>query len=300
MHLLRRTLFATTLALGLATGATADDRITVMLRSGEKLAGRYDGFANGQFYLDTDAEDRRIPLGDIALIDLTGGASGMPESELSQARGATHLLVTRDGGTSKGNLVRFEGSRVNEGSDIAYVVFRTESGEERRVAMRDVARVYLGNFPGGAPGTATTQPTNPNAPAQTVGGETAIALPANVQWIDTGLTVRQGQALTITATGEITLSGNPNDKANPNGALDGHRTASAPLPQTLAGALIGRIGSGQPFGIGAGPASIAAPATGRLFLGINDDVMGDNTGQFTVKVSGAGTNAPTSSRRRRS
>jgi hypothetical protein len=56
------------------------------------------------------------------------------------------------------------------------------------------------------------------------------------------------------------------------------------MPNVLAGALIGRIDGGQPFGIG-NLSSIAAPASGMLYLGINDDVVSDNTGQFSVTIS---------------
>jgi hypothetical protein len=290
MHVLQRVTLAAALVIGLGTWAAADDRITVMTRNGEKLSGRYDGFANNQFYLDTDSEDRKIPLGDIALIDLVGGASGLPDNETRDAGGGSHLLVMKTGAMTKGHLVRFEGSRVNEGSDVAYVVFRTDSGEERRVAMRDVGRLYLGNFPG-APSQSTSNqpsPSNPSTPSQ--GGETTVNVPANQQWTDTGLTVRQGQALSITANGEITLSNDANYKAGASGAFNQQRGGNGyPMPGTLAGALIGRIGNGRPFGIGAGPANINAPGTGRLYLGINDDVVTDNAGQFSVRISGAGT-----------
>jgi hypothetical protein len=299
IHVLRRVMLAATFVIGLGTWAAADDRLTVMLRSGEKLSGRYDGFANGQFYLDTDTEDRKIPLGDIALIDLVGGASGLPDNELREAAGGAHVLLTKNGAMTKGHLVRFEGSRVNEGSDVAYVVFRTEGGEERRVAMRDVGRLYLGNFPG-APSTSSTPTTSatPSTPSQP--GDLVFTLPANTQWTDTGITVRQGQVLTFRASGEITLSSDSNDKAIPQGSLTGRRATRSPAPELLAGAVIGRIGNGRPFPIGAGPVNIPAPASGRLYLGINDDVMTDNTGQFEAHVQGAGgTNGQSPQRSRR-
>jgi hypothetical protein len=298
IHVLRRTLLAAALLIGLGTWAAADARITVMLRSGEKLSGRYDGFANGQFYLDTDTEDRKIPLGDIALIDLVGGASGLPDNELREAGGGSHVLLTKNGAMTKGHLVRFEGgARIDEGGDIAYVVFRTEGGEERRVPFRDVGRLYLGNFPG-APSTpsqsTSSTPSTPSGPAQA--GELLFTLPANQQWLDTGVTVRQGQALTFRASGEITLSSDSNDKAIPQGSLTGRRAANAPARDILAGAVIGRIGNGQPFAIGAGPVTINAPGAGRLYVGINDDVVTDNTGQFEIRIQGAGgTNGPSSS-----
>lgn len=288
MHVLRRVLLAATFIIGLGTWAAADDRIAVMLRSGERLFGRYDGFANGQFYLDTDTEDRHIPLGDIALIDLVGGAAGLPENELSQARGGAHVLLMKDGSMTKGHLVRFEGSRSDEGSDIGYVVFRTESGEERRVRLHDIGRLYLGNFPGAAPAPSNPSPTPSNPSTQSLPGEMVFTMPANQQWHDTGVTVRQGQALTFRASGEITLSSDGNDKAIPQGSLTGRRAGGSPAPELLAGAVIGRVGNGRPFPIGAGPVTINAPGSGRLYVGINDDVMTDNTGNFEVHIQGAG------------
>jgi hypothetical protein len=297
-------LAATVLLIGLGpigTGvAAAQDRVTLMMRSGEKLSGRFDGVANDRFYLDiSDSDERHIPMGDIAVIDFTQGANNLPETELSQARGGSHVLVTRSGDLSKGQLDRIEGARVGE----ATVRFRADGGGERSVAMRDVARIYLGNYPGAAPSApAPSQPQQtpqfPSTPNQGGGnGGQTITVPGNQQWVDSGITVRQGQALSIRASGEVVLSADPNDKASPNGALGGRRAANAPLPQTLAGALIGRIGNGRPFGIGAGPANINAPDSGRLYLGVNDDGMGDNTGQFQVSINTQGNNSNNNNRR---
>jgi hypothetical protein len=60
--------------------------------------------------------------------------------------------------------------------------------------------------------------------------------------------------------------------------------SGAPLPRQFAGALIGRIDNGQPFGIG-NQASLRMPASGILYLGVNDDIVSDNSGQFDVVVS---------------
>lgn len=299
-------LAATVLMIGLGPigrgVAAAQDRVTLMMRSGEKLSGRFDGVANDRFYLDiSDTDERHIPMGDIAVIDFTQGANNLPETELSQARGGSHVLVTRSGDLSKGQLDRIEGARVGE----ATVRFRADGGGERSVPMRDVARIYLGNYPGAAPSApAPSQPQpTPSYPStgnqgRNYGGAgQTITVPGNQQWVDTGLTVRQGQALSIRASGEVVLSADPNDKASPNGALGGRHAVNAPLPQTLAGALIGRIGNGRPFGIGAGPANINAPDSGRLYLGVNDDGMGDNTGQFEVSISTQGNNTNYNNRR---
>lgn len=112
-----------------------------------------------------------------------------------------------------------------------------------------------------------------------------IAVPANQQWTPTGIRVSFGDKLQMQISGQITLRPNdPKDVAIPQGSLLQRYAPNAPMPKVLAGALIGRIDGGQPFGIG-NLSSILAPASGQLYLGINDDVVSDNSGQFTVVIS---------------
>ena len=63
-----------------------------------------------------------------------------------------------------------------------------------------------------------------------------------------------------------------------------------PLQGVPAGALIGRVGSGAPFAIGTNTAPITMPANGPLMLGINDDVLNDNSGSYSVNLSREGDN----------
>ena len=68
------------------------------------------------------------------------------------------------------------------------------------------------------------------------------------------------------------------------GAISARRADNATIPSIPVGALIGRIGNGQPFVIGDTTNAIDMPVNGRLFLGINDDHVADNSGNFVVKV----------------
>src|SRR5215469_10599735 len=92
-------------------------------------------------------------------------------------------------------------------------------------------------------------------------------------WIDTGVDVRAGDTLAITAQGTLTL---PQDKTcGPDGASRGFRDLLKDYPVNDAGlgALIGRIGSSDatvPFLVGASK-MIEVHRAGRLFLAINDD-----------------------------
>ena len=48
--------------------------------------------------------------------------------------------------------------------------------------------------------------------------------------------------------------------------------------------LIARIGNAAPFPIG-DVSTVTMPAAGQLFLGVNDDEVSDNRGEFLVNVS---------------
>ena len=124
---------------------------------------------------------------------------------------------------------------------------------------------------------ATTDTTTDTAtPEVRVGG--------NERWADTGITVRAGDVITVHADGTIQMSTNPNDIAVPGGAPSGRRAKNAPIPEAVAGALIAKVGDSLPILVG-DRRSFTAPITGRLYLGVNDDHLPDNTGEYRVALS---------------
>ena len=112
----------------------------------------------------------------------------------------------------------------------------------------------------------------------------SISVQGNRQWTPTNIRVTQGDTVWFQVTGEIRLSANAMDRAGSAGSLNQRYATGAPLPRALAGALIGRIDNGRPFGIG-DQTSLIMPASGTLYLGVNDDNVGDNSGQFQVILS---------------
>jgi Ca2+-binding EF-hand superfamily protein len=123
-----------------------------------------------------------------------------------------------------------------------------------------------------------------DTPDQTVGtAGTEVRVNSTVRWTDTGITVRAGQTMTFESEGRIRLSDSPTDLATSTGSTTGRRAANAPLPNAPAGGLIARIGNGVPVFID-GRRAVRAPQSGRLYLGVNDDHLADNDGDFRVWI----------------
>lgn len=127
-----------------------------------------------------------------------------------------------------------------------------------------------------------------------------IAVPGNRDWTDTGVDVAAGEQLAISATGEMEIShwkfaGRDGFEwlVGPQGTYLYDTVVSDkafPLPAAGRGpapcyALIGRIGAdGAPFLVGRDYRA-QAPASGRLFLGVNDFDVSDNSGGFSADIA---------------
>jgi len=249
--------------------ALAQESATLTLRSGEKVTGQLVDLGGVGYTMRVNGSDRQIPQNDVAVIDFNGGT--MSDADWNNFNG-TPVVQLRNGQTVNGSLADIGGTSPLK------LTIHTSSGD-REFSSNDVARIIMAR-PQNAVATSGTNP----AVGATAAVPGAITVDASQPWTSTGMTVRKGQMLTFTATGEVQLSNDPNDIATPSGAKNGRYATNAPLKNVLAGGLIGRIGpTGTPFGIGAN-ASFAAPASGLLYLGINDDGFGDNHGNFQVVV----------------
>ena len=113
----------------------------------------------------------------------------------------------------------------------------------------------------------------------TVGGLT-------VPGASTGLVLTAGMSVTVTATGAVCASGNT-FCPGPNGNGAFNTTTSSyggfVLPGAPAWGLVGKVGSGPWVQVGSGPTKLTG--TGELVFAVNDDLLSDNTGSFTVTVS---------------
>ena len=245
----------------------ASPSATLLLKSGARVSGQLVDLNASGFVMSTGAGERRVPRGDVAVIDFQGEARDLPATEVERAAGGRGFAVLRGGSVVEGHLTDVGGR------DPLRLSFDTSSGA-RDLSSSEVARIYLSAVPAGS-----GAPSEPEPPAGS-----GLQVRANQRWTRTGLTVRQGDRIAFLASGEVRLSDDANDVAGPAGSKAGRKAPRAPLPDALAGALIGRIGNGVPFGIGDQTAALAMPASGELFLGVNDDFPDDNRGTFAVEI----------------
>jgi hypothetical protein len=121
----------------------------------------------------------------------------------------------------------------------------------------------------------------PPAPASAATGG-SLYLSAATMWAMPGIAVNAGDTLTLTASGTFGVAGSDPGKT-PAGVGCAVQTSPAGFaaPNLSLWSVVGRIGFGTPFCIGAG-SQVTAAAFGQLFVTINDDVFGDNWGGVTI------------------
>jgi len=273
--------FAVTLTLALP--AMAQTTATFVLRSGERVSGDLVDMGASGFTVRVGGAPRQLRTGDVAVIDFRGSTS-FPDSEVNQITAGKHLIVLSSGQTVSGNLYDIGGTQPKR------ISVHTDAGN-RDFQSNEIRRIYLDRPSGSRAVTSPTTSQSPSAPLPATGGQ--IRVPANQRWTDTGLTVRKDETVMFNASGQVQLSANANDTAGPTGSTTG-RYPTGPMPRVLAGGLIGRVGPVTMFGIG-NQTAVSMPADGRLYLGVNDDAVGDNRGEFTVDVRPG----PSSANRRR-
>ena len=272
----------TTLALPSFVVAEHEHRATVQTRNGDRVSGLLEDIENGTVFVRVSLHDqRKLPVGDVLLIDLVGGAKGLPDTELSVAARSEHLVVLRNGTSWTGQFVDIRGGEATAAQGETHtLIFRT-GGEERRVGLDQVGRIYFGNYP-------FQQTVNTPAPPANV-PPGAVRVPGNAAWIPTNIFVRRDDLIGFNASGQVQLSDDPGDMAAPAGSLRGRRANGSPLPNDMSGALIAKVGNSAPFAIGDQTQPLRMPAAGQLFLGVNDDHVNDNRGEFIVQISNLGT-----------
>jgi hypothetical protein len=120
-----------------------------------------------------------------------------------------------------------------------------------------------------------------------------IQIPATQQFTDTGIDLRVGTRVNVSVTGTVFMSSPMPPSGDPTSDYCRMNPSGFPAPNLVCWSVIGRIGKGPVFEIGTGT-TFTVESAGRLFLGFNDDFLGDNSGDFSavVTITPRGTQPP--------
>jgi hypothetical protein len=181
-------------------------------------------------------------------------------------------LYLRDGSRVQGELIAVRNGTIEfeerRGSGNGRTL-RFDRDEVVRIEFENARRSGGNDFvSGGRPSGMRERPTT---------------VSANVAWNDTGIDVRAGQSIYFEAEGQVRWGRDRRD--GPAGERNSPANPNRPMGTRNAAALIGKIGSSNdPFFIGDETGPVRVRSSGRLYLGINDDVLTDNSGNFRVVV----------------
>jgi hypothetical protein len=183
-------------------------------------------------------------------------------------------LIMRDGSRIQGELLSVRGGVIEFEERRGF-----GRGRTLRVDREEVLRIELDDY-----GRSTSDNS------LDVGGrpsglrERQVVVSADVPWNDTGIDVRSGQTVFFEATGNVRWGRDRRD--GPEGESNSPNNPGRPIPNRPAAALIGKVGTSSTdvFFIGGEEGPIRIRSSGRLYLGINDDFLQDNSGNFRVVV----------------
>jgi len=281
---MNRHIFASSVLIAcLGAVALANHPATFVLSSGERVSGELS-YKGGTAYT---LNGKDYPSDQIAIIAFTPGdpsaaeLNQIPTMDKNPSEHERHVFVTRSGEVIFGKIYHIS----PDGNTITYD--RREGGRQD-ISADNLARVYVN------PGAARSVYAATLAGSQSSQGAVAtsgaapsgsISVNANQPWTDTGVTVKRGDKVSFSTTGQVQIAGGGSAEANatPDGNGTTAKTA-VPVPAMGVGGLIAKVGNSAPFPIGSNAQPITMPADGRLYLGVNDDQFGDNSGAFMVLI----------------
>jgi hypothetical protein len=205
------------------------------------------------------------------------------------------LLALTAALAASADTIRLKNGRVVKGQMERYAnhefVILLDSGDRMIVLVENVESVDFDRIP--VPPAADGGP----APAVYPGADTVVSVDTRQEVVATGVRVRRGDPVRITASGEIRFA--DGRRSGPNGTRD---VESWPFPGTAFGMLVAMVGSPtsptyEPIGESK---DFTASADGEIFLQVNARSLEGATGSYTVRISvgqagsggGTGTTAP--------
>jgi hypothetical protein len=181
-------------------------------------------------------------------------------------------LILRDGTRIQGELVGFRNGTIEFEERRSYGSNRT-----LRFDRDEVVRIEFESYR--RPNSTTDFSGRPSGMR-----ERQTIVSADVAWNDSGVEVKAGQTVYFESTGQVRWGRDRRD--GPAGERNSPMNPGRPMPNRNAAALIGKIGNDSTdfFFIGDEAGPVRMRSSGRLYLGVNDDVLTDNSGNFRVVV----------------
>jgi PA-IL-like protein len=289
---MRRFITTCVLAASAAVVMLANHPATFVMRNGDRVNGDLS-YKGGTAYTLNGRDYQAQEVAVVAFVNDDPSAAELRQisrvdnnpNELDR-----HAFVTRDGRVMMGKLYKFS-------PDGETITFDARDGGRRDISANDLARIYIN--PGAARSVYSNILRSANQPVATTGVASnpapappgSIAVNGNQPWTDTGINVKKGDLISFAATGQVRVASgdSPDVVADPNGANNFPAPRNNyPLPTMAVGGLIAKVGNDKAFGIGTLTHAISMPDNGRLYLGVNDDGFGDNSGAFYVRITRTG------------
>jgi hypothetical protein len=250
---------------------------TLLMKDGTRHSGTLVYHNDNDFNLIENGQEKSYPISQVAVVDFAGGTPNASElnklpTSANPPELQRHMLTLNDGSTILGKMHTITENAIS---------FDNEQGQRQQYPLSNVSRMYMSAA--GARELFASQISSSQGAAGTSGQTPsgAIQVDGKRDWTDTGITVRRGQRLGFSSSGQVAFRGN--EQVGPDGSPSEGRNG-VPVQAVGVGGLIGRVGTSAPFPIGSNSQLIAMPANGRLYLGINDSSTGDNSGSFSVTI----------------
>ena len=183
-------------------------------------------------------------------------------------------LYLRDGTRIQGDLISIRNGQIEFEERRGY-----GNGRTMRIDRDDVVRIEFENRAYGNSNNNSGNNISGGRPSGMRERQTTVS--ADTAWNDSGIDVRAGQTIFFESQGRVRWGRDRQD--GPGGERNSPSNPNRPMGNRNAAALIGKIGNDM-FFIGDETGPIRVRTSGRLHLGINDDVLTDNSGNFRVVV----------------
>jgi hypothetical protein len=294
---MRKVLFLSLMTAVFVTPIALGD--TLHLKNGSILKGKVTSFADDQFIVMLDTGSGRylskatVYMGDVARIefDSTAAPTGDTATVTTQPPEPSARVVDNSPRETTPRNTQPAEPQPREVGPPESQPASPPAREPEPIAPDKPDKPEKGDKQSGTPAPAATAPASdsaesehltrkPTGPVKTV----TVDVVGKRDWTSTGLIVKRGDRIHISASGTVILDPTSGRSSGPEGLTDLPDPKKL-VPDQPTGALIGVIGADNDDFIFIGRASeFNAARDGLLFLSVNEGNLSDNTGTYKAVI----------------